>query len=295
MVIAMSHIGNDRGDGHRHHLVETEHKIFGHLVQHHAHSEIYKELHRLRDDDAKHGRNFLKDLHSINHLLQADLAKKHLPGLVINQKGESFDIKSTGDHGKHLRSGMQPQEAVHPHHHFHPRYGHLPKAVQHAIHGNIGRRFAKGEGQFVPPEKAYDDSDTGQPGKRVEAGQNSPSQTGFGEELLKKLGAPVTPENMRFLDAWQKAEGGSQDNPFNTTQNAEGARRFNSVGVKRYPSMEIGVDATVKTLTNGHYGEILDALQRGNSAHQAAVAVENSPWGTRDGVLNVLRKVFRTT
>jgi hypothetical protein len=33
--------------------------------------------------------------------------------------------------------------------------------------------------------------------------------------LLSRLGAPQTKANME-LDAWQRAEGGSSDNPFNT-------------------------------------------------------------------------------
>lgn len=115
-----------------------------------------------------------------------------------------------------------------------------------------------------------------------------PSKNGFAEALLRKIGAPVTPENLKFLDAWQKAEGGSADNPFNTTQDAPGATRFNSVGVKRYPSVEVGLDATVKTLTNGRYGPILAALRQGNSAQEAARALAASPWGTGGLVQKIL-------
>ncbi|MHB2020016.1 MAG: hypothetical protein ACYCW6_24015, partial [Candidatus Xenobia bacterium] len=107
-----------------------------------------------------------------------------------------------------------------------------------------------------------------------------PSQNGFGAALLQKIGAPVTPDNLKFLDAWQKAEGGSADNPFNTTQNAPGATTFNSAGVKRYPSVQEGLNATAQTLTNGMYNNIVGALKQGNNAHGAAVALANSPWGT---------------
>ena len=116
----------------------------------------------------------------------------------------------------------------------------------------------------------------------------APSKSGFAEALLQKLGAPVTQENIKFLDAWQRAEGGSPDNPFNTTQDAPGARNFNSVGVKRYASMEQGLEATLKTLLNGRYGGIVQALRQGTSAKAAADALAASPWGTGALVQKIL-------
>jgi hypothetical protein len=110
----------------------------------------------------------------------------------------------------------------------------------------------------------------------------------FYTRLLNRLGYPVTAENLKFLQSWQRAEGGSPDNPFNTTQGAPGATNFNSVGVKRYPSVDVGLDATVKTLTNGRYGGILGALQSGQSAMAAAIALEHSPWGTGALVRQIL-------
>jgi hypothetical protein len=107
-----------------------------------------------------------------------------------------------------------------------------------------------------------------------------PSQNGFAKGLLAKIGAPDTPQNLKFLDAWQKAEGGSADNPFNTTQDAPGASTFNSAGVKRYPSVQEGLNATAQTLLNGKYGNIVSSLRQGTSAQQSAQALANSPWGT---------------
>lgn len=83
------------------------------------------------------------------------------------------------------------------------------------------------------------------------------------------------------MDAWQKAEGGSADNPFNTTQDAPGAVNFNRIGVKRYPSVDEGVEATAKTLLNGKYNSILNALKQSHT-HQAAVALASGPWGTHN-------------
>lgn len=110
----------------------------------------------------------------------------------------------------------------------------------------------------------------------------------FGVKLLQKLNLPVTEENLKFLNAWQHAEGGSPDNPFNTTQPADGAENFNSVGVKRYPSIEVGLDATAQTLTNGYYNNILASLQQGNSASASADALAQSPWGTGALVQQIL-------
>lgn len=106
--------------------------------------------------------------------------------------------------------------------------------------------------------------------------------------VLTRLGLPVTDANLRFMRAWQKAEGGDGTNPFNTTQDAPGATNFNSVGVKRYPDAQTGVDATVKTLSNGLYTNILDALRNGNDPMAAATALANSPWGTGALVQKIL-------
>ena len=60
------------------------------------------------------------------------------------------------------------------------------------------------------------------------------------------------------------------------------------MGVKNYASYQDGLDANVKVITNGLYGNILSALQQGNDADAVARAVANSPWGTGTGVERVL-------
>jgi hypothetical protein len=111
----------------------------------------------------------------------------------------------------------------------------------------------------------------------------------FASDLLARLGMPQTAENVRALVAWQQAEGTrAAFNPLATTQGSAGANDFNSVGVKNYTSYAQGLDATVTTLRNGRYGEILAALLDGSSASRLASAVERSPWGTGDGVRRVL-------
>lgn len=118
------------------------------------------------------------------------------------------------------------------------------------------------------------------------------TQEEWARQLLARLGIKATTANVTALKAWMAAEGGhwhntAYYNPLNTTQSEPGARSMNSVGVKAYTSWDQGLNATVTTLKNGHYGKILAALKSG-SAKQIVQAVVNSVWGTKhislDGV-----------
>ena len=114
--------------------------------------------------------------------------------------------------------------------------------------------------------------------------------SGFIPALLAALKAPDTPQNRLFLQAWQRAEGGGASfNPFNTTEPAPGATNYNGVGVKNFTNPSEGVRATVETLLNGHYGNIVNDLRSGSAtAAQLGTDVARSPWGTGSGVLRVL-------
>jgi hypothetical protein len=117
----------------------------------------------------------------------------------------------------------------------------------------------------------------------------APTIPNWQQAILNRLGAPTTPQNLSFLNAWTRAEGGAAtNNPFNTTQPAPGASSYNSVGVRNFVSPQQGVSATVQTLQNGRYGQILDALKAGNDAKAAARALADSPWGTGNLVLKIL-------
>jgi hypothetical protein len=112
----------------------------------------------------------------------------------------------------------------------------------------------------------------------------------WAKDFLTQLGAPVTASNVQAITAWEQAEGTKAAfNPLATTQGGfAGETQFNSVGVKNYVSYQDGIAANVKVITNGLYGNILSALQQGNSATAVAQAVANSPWGTGTGVERVL-------
>lgn len=121
----------------------------------------------------------------------------------------------------------------------------------------------------------------------------------FYKSILKGIGAPITDENMKFLYAWRQAEGGkARNNPFNTTQSKPGSTFYNCLkkgisgckgGVRNYVSSQDGVDATIKTLKNGRYQNIINALKSGDSAEKSAQALKSSPWGTGELALKVVR------
>lgn len=118
-------------------------------------------------------------------------------------------------------------------------------------------------------------------------------QPNWAQQILRSIGAPITPSNLHVFDLWQRAEGGgtandANFNPFNTTQPMPGAGVINSVGVRSYLSGQQGVRATRDTLLNGNYDEIVNGLRRGAAPVQIARAIARSPWGTGEGVLRLL-------
>jgi cell wall-associated NlpC family hydrolase len=119
-----------------------------------------------------------------------------------------------------------------------------------------------------------------------------PSIPDWRQRILIGVGVKPTTENLKFLDAWAHAEGGTaSNNPFNTTQKEPGATAYNSNGgypVLNYQSAQQGIDATVNTLTNGRYGNIIGALRDGDDAMKAAAALRDSPWGTGALTMKVL-------
>jgi len=113
------------------------------------------------------------------------------------------------------------------------------------------------------------------------------------KQILNGLGAPITEENLKFLIAWQKAEGGkATNNPFNTTYNLDAdvnKTKFNSHGVKNYTTPEYGIIATVKTLKLPYYKNIVKGLQDNAGASNIASNIkELKTWGTGSLVAKVL-------
>jgi hypothetical protein len=111
----------------------------------------------------------------------------------------------------------------------------------------------------------------------------------FYRALLRGIGGSPTPATLQFLYAWRQAEGGTaRYNPFNTTQRMPGSSAYNTVGVQHYPDPQTGVNATVKTILNGRYANLVAALRAGTSSRAMVQALAASPWGTGDLARRVL-------
>jgi hypothetical protein len=109
------------------------------------------------------------------------------------------------------------------------------------------------------------------------------------------LGAPATAENVRFLNAWGRAEGGGG-------YSGTGEGMFNWLNTNRgvvpgtfwnQPSWALGVQHTVGALLHGAsgqgYPDLVRALRSGKAtAQQMAGYVEHSPWGTHGGIYHTL-------
>jgi hypothetical protein len=149
---------------------------------------------------------------------------------------------------------------------------------------NSGSDFASVLAKAQGPSDASALTPTGTPNR---AGVD-PVQ--WAKDFLTKLGAPVTASNVDAVTAWEQAEGTKATfNPLATTQGGyAGETQFNHVGVKNFATYQDGIDANVKVITNGLYGNILAALQRGDDAMAVAQAIASSPWGTGTGVERVL-------
>jgi hypothetical protein len=74
------------------------------------------------------------------------------------------------------------------------------------------------------------------------------------------------------------------NNPLDTTQDYYSSSDCNSVGVKNYDSMSTGVSATIATITNGYYNNIVSDLVNDEDPISTANDIANSPWGTHDAV-----------
>jgi peptidoglycan hydrolase CwlO-like protein len=120
--------------------------------------------------------------------------------------------------------------------------------------------------------------------------QVDPSITGAGVSfeawaslLLAKIGAPGCQSNLIAVVSWEAAEvTAAAFNPLATTWDVPGATIFNSAGVKNYPSLEVGLEATVDTLiwgaTTHGYGAILSDFRACAPAETTAMDINASDW-----------------
>lgn len=112
-----------------------------------------------------------------------------------------------------------------------------------------------------------------------------PAPVEWSEELLHALGnTNPSAETVAFVEAWVRAENTrAEHNPLATTQPMPGDTCFNYLsgkcGVRNYTSRSQGLDATVKTLQNGLYPNIVTGLLT-NNPRLAHNQNELDTWGT---------------
>ncbi len=109
-------------------------------------------------------------------------------------------------------------------------------------------------------------------------------RTTFALDLLHRLNNDQpTADTVAFIVGWTIAEDGGdgaylRNNPLNTTYDSPSVNVvINSDGVKGYNTYEDGLDATIATLVNGRYDEIVAGLQT-NDPQRAYIGLINSPW-----------------
>jgi hypothetical protein len=167
-----------------------------------------------------------------------------------------------------------------------------------SVTGTVRSRIAQIESMFGGL-KAAEKTSAGPSGSFADAYSKGVSSAGlapsgvdplaFGRDLLTRVGAPVTEDNLTAISAWIKAEGTSAAfNPLATVRKAPGATDFNTTGVKNFPSYAQGVETTAQALTNGLYTNVLDALYKGDDPYAVADAIAASPWGSGKLVRSVL-------
>jgi murein DD-endopeptidase MepM/ murein hydrolase activator NlpD len=121
-------------------------------------------------------------------------------------------------------------------------------------------------------------------------------QQEWATQFLGRIGAPVTETNLKTVNTWMRYEGGHWNNsalynPLNTTLDMGGSQLMDagpgrSHGVKKYTSMEEGLDATVSTLLGNKsaergYDAIVNALKNNADPQTVFGLITDSKWGTK--------------
>jgi murein DD-endopeptidase MepM/ murein hydrolase activator NlpD len=116
-------------------------------------------------------------------------------------------------------------------------------------------------------------------------------QQEWATQFLTRIGAPVTETNLKSVNTWMRYEGGhwknsAHYNPLNTTLDMGGSEVMNSHNVRRYTSMEEGLDATVRTILGNKsaergYDAIVNALKNNADPQTVFNLINDSSWGTK--------------
>jgi hypothetical protein len=123
-------------------------------------------------------------------------------------------------------------------------------------------------------------------GKQKGSIESSLSETEeFLIDVLRGIDIPSpNGSQIQFMKSWRQHEGGMATwNPLNTTQNKINATIYNNHMVKNYPDRQIGLEATIETLKNNRYKNVVDAIKNitnNEDINTAMIAVNNSKWGS---------------
>lgn len=146
-----------------------------------------------------------------------------------------------------------------------------------------GKAYIVGEKEpelFIPSES----------GTVVRMGQKGGpfDREGWAKSVLGGIGAPSSNTNVQAMLRWMAQEGGHSNNsayfnPLNTTKVMPGELGvMNDHGVRRYANWEMGLQATLKTLNNGLYQNIIDAFRANADPKEIYAAIVSSKWGTKN-------------
>jgi len=105
----------------------------------------------------------------------------------------------------------------------------------------------------------------------------------WARNILKAMGMDDDPNPVVAVVCWIAGEApatptGAQNNPMNSTQQISGSTDFNSVGVQNYKTKEDGLKATVQTIRNGRYDDIIAALRDKRDYVTTTTIIDRSDW-----------------
>lgn len=114
-------------------------------------------------------------------------------------------------------------------------------------------------------------------------GQLSSSERAiWANQFLQGIDAPITASNLDTVITWIHNENGHSFNPINTTwgKSHDEWPVINGHGVKAYPDWNTGLRASVATIQESQYSEMLEALRRGTTPQEFEGLLIPTPWGT---------------
>lgn len=113
----------------------------------------------------------------------------------------------------------------------------------------------------------------------------------WANDFLKALGNTAPSEDtQKLVAAWTRAENTlAKYNPLATTFSTDTSTKFNSAGVKNYPTREEGIRASVQTLQGNHagYSELLQGLVT-NDPRRALASGGFDTWGSHTSAVGLL-------